>query len=66
MPKQLVHQNAICVQKVAGQIEKALQSVIVVCQDVSIWSRDHLKLVQNVRLAVLLMHQVRHNVLLVQ
>jgi len=66
MPKQLVHQNAICVQKVAGQIEKALQSVMLVCQDGSSWSGDRLKLVQNARLAPLLMERVRHNVLLVQ
>mmetsp|Transcript_12287 Transcript_12287/g.21107 ORF Transcript_12287/g.21107 Transcript_12287/m.21107 type:complete len:158 (+) Transcript_12287:74-547(+) len=66
MLKQLVHQNANCVQKAAGQIRRVLQSVIFVCQDDSSWSRGHLKLVRNVRLAALLMQQVRHNVLLVQ
>mmetsp|Transcript_110673 Transcript_110673/g.207397 ORF Transcript_110673/g.207397 Transcript_110673/m.207397 type:complete len:158 (+) Transcript_110673:103-576(+) len=66
MLKQLVHQNANCVQKAAGQIRRVLQSVIFVCQDDSSWSRGHLKLVRNVRLAALLMHRVRHSVLLAQ
>jgi len=66
MLKQLVHQNANCVQKAAGQIERVLQSVIFVWQDDSNWSGGHLKPVQNARLAALPMQQVRHNVLLVQ
>jgi len=66
MLKQLAHQSAICVQKAAGRIERVLQSVISVCQDGSSRSRGHLKPAQNARLAALLMHRVRHSVLLAQ